>query len=221
MHTHTLLLASLLTLSQAWVQFPGAAPLRQNPWEVPTPQNLEKPLPTPTMSGDHVSLGATPSISSISTIPTMTTIPYPTSSASTPSQSSLPLHAQLLRWIKRQGAPPTNPQAGQPNQITQVSPVTTLTMMSKGKDISVVYTQTFPSVPEQWPSPSSGEIGLGTIQGQIGVPKTKRSEPMQVLAEPTEVPQPRWADEEEDQPEDQTDAVVERRSRRRARIGRG
>lgn len=93
-------------------------------------------------------------------------------------------------------------------------------MMSKGKDISIVYTQTFPSVPDQWPSPSSGEIGLGTIQGQIGVVKTKRSEPMEVLAEPTEVPQARWADDEEDHSEDQTPAAAERRSRRRGRIGR-
>ena len=221
MHIQSLLLASLLTLSQAWVQFPGAAPLRQHPWEDPTPKNLEKPPPTPTLSGEHVSLDFTPSVPSLSTIPSMTTIPYPTASASTPAKSSLPLHAQLLRWIKRQGGAVSNPQAEQPGQVTQVSPVTTLTMMSSGKNINVPYTQTFPRVPEQWPSPSSGEIGLGTIQGQIGVVKTKRSEPMEVLAEPTEVPQARWADDEERQPEDETEAAPERRSRRRGRIGRG
>jgi hypothetical protein len=50
-------------------------------------------------------------------------------------------------------------------------------MMSKGQDIKVVYTQTFAKTAlDPWPSPSSGEIGLGTIQGQIGQVKSKREE---------------------------------------------
>ncbi|ETN41855.1 uncharacterized protein HMPREF1541_03794 [Cyphellophora europaea CBS 101466] len=148
----------------------------------------------------------------------MTTVPYPTSSPSSPSESSLPLHAQLMRWIKRQGAAVSNPQAAQPNQVTQVSPVTTLTMMSKGEDISVVYTQTFPEVPEQWPSASSGAIGLGTIQGEVGQVKTKRQEPVSVPAEATGAPEPRAygghdvAGEEDEAHVEQRDAAFEKRS---------
>ena len=36
----------------------------------------------------------------------------------------------------------------------------------------LVYTQTFPSTYEPWPSPASGEIGLGTISGTVGVART-------------------------------------------------
>lgn len=211
MQTPILLLASLLTLSQAWVPNPGAAPLRQQPWEASTPRNLELPIPTPTLS--EAPLDATPSVSYI---PSMTTIPYPTSSSS-PSESHLPLHAQLLRWIKRQGGAVSNPQANQPEEVTQVSPVTVLTLIEMGTPVSVPYTQTFPSVPDQWPSPSSGEIGLGTIQGEIGVPRTKRSEPMEVLAEPTEMPSSRQNDVEAEE----TSPALGTRSRRRSRLARG
>lgn len=38
--------------------------------------------------------------------------------------------------------------------------------------VPLVYTQTFPSVYESFPSPASGEIGLGTISGTVGVVKT-------------------------------------------------
>lgn len=36
----------------------------------------------------------------------------------------------------------------------------------------VVYTQTFPSTYEAWPTAASGEIGLGTISGTVGVVRT-------------------------------------------------
>ena len=38
--------------------------------------------------------------------------------------------------------------------------------------VPLVYTQTFPSVYESFPSPASGDIGLGTISGTVGVVKT-------------------------------------------------
>jgi len=38
--------------------------------------------------------------------------------------------------------------------------------------VPLVYTQTFPSVYELFPSPASGEIGLGTISGTVGVVRT-------------------------------------------------
>lgn len=38
--------------------------------------------------------------------------------------------------------------------------------------VPVIYTQTFPSVYEAWPTAASGEIGLGTISGTVGVVRT-------------------------------------------------
>jgi hypothetical protein len=38
--------------------------------------------------------------------------------------------------------------------------------------VPLVYTQTFPSIYELFPSPASGEIGLGTISGSVGVVRT-------------------------------------------------
>jgi hypothetical protein len=38
--------------------------------------------------------------------------------------------------------------------------------------VPLIYTQTFPSVYESFPSPASGEIGLGTISGTVGVVRT-------------------------------------------------
>jgi Killer toxin-resistance protein 1 len=40
--------------------------------------------------------------------------------------------------------------------------------------IQVVYTQLFTLPLEQWPTYQPGTIGLGTIQGSVGVVKTKR-----------------------------------------------
>ncbi|RMZ77428.1 hypothetical protein DV738_g4416, partial [Chaetothyriales sp. CBS 135597] len=58
----------------------------------------------------------------------------------------------------------------------QVPPVTTYYIQSfKGTSViyaTVAYTQTFPAVPDQWPSPSAGTIGLGTISGEVGVVRT-------------------------------------------------
>ena len=190
MYKQTLAFAALLSLSQAWVQFPGAAPLHQNPWHEPTPKNLETAAP---VTATDAQLDATPSAPSISTVPTLTTVPIPTSSPAD-SELHIPFHEQILRWVKRQGGAPANPGAAQPSGFSQVSPVTTLTMMSKGQDIRVVYTQTFAKTAlDPWPSPSSGEIGLGTIQGQVGVVKTKRSEPTPqtaLVTIQTEVPHP-------------------------------
>lgn len=55
-------------------------------------------------------------------------------------------------------------------QPTQMSPVTVYDMHD---GIERTFTQLFVAVPDQWPSPSAGTIGLGTIQGEIGVVRTK------------------------------------------------
>lgn len=81
---------------------------------------------------------------------------------------------------KRQGV-----QQAVPPVFSQVSPITTyqidLARSGAVTQLIVVYTQTFNPIPDQWPSPSlAGSIGLGTITGEIGVVKTKRSLPTQV-----------------------------------------
>ncbi|RMD44975.1 hypothetical protein DV735_g55, partial [Chaetothyriales sp. CBS 134920] len=59
---------------------------------------------------------------------------------------------------------------------TQVPPATTYFIKSySGTKViyaTVAYTQTFAAVPDQWPSPSAGTIGLGTISGEVGVVRT-------------------------------------------------
>ncbi|KIW40102.1 uncharacterized protein PV06_07333 [Exophiala oligosperma] len=65
--------------------------------------------------------------------------------------------------------------------LSQISPITTYYANSmvdgSAVQVPVVYTQTFAPVPDQWPSPTAGEIGLGTIQGTIGVVHSKRDLP--------------------------------------------
>ncbi|PGH01251.1 hypothetical protein AJ80_09035 [Polytolypa hystricis UAMH7299] len=62
------------------------------------------------------------------------------------------------------------PAAAQPHpQPTQVSPVMTVTL----GEAQLIFTQTFAKVPDQWPSPSKGSIGLGTLKGEVGVRVTK------------------------------------------------
>jgi hypothetical protein len=60
----------------------------------------------------------------------------------------------------------------------QVSPITTVQIgeIKGGVYVQVqqVYTQTFALPVDQWPTATQGSIGLGTIQGEIGVVKTKR-----------------------------------------------
>lgn len=76
------------------------------------------------------------------------------------------LHIDLR---KRQGGAAvaaTNPAVTAPTQMPSV----TNYQMYDG--VARVYTQTFKAIPEQWPSPSAGSIGLGTITGQVGVVKT-------------------------------------------------
>ena len=50
----------------------------------------------------------------------------------------------------------------------QVSPVTIINI----NGVQIAYTQLFSAVPSQGPSASSGNIGLGTLTGSIGVVKT-------------------------------------------------
>lgn len=125
----------------------------------------------------------------------LATVPAePASTAASPSSPPAPTQApeEILEILpvldpnmvpdlkKRQGVG----QAIPPTAVTQVSPITTyqINLYRSGLEsqLNVVYTQTFAPVPDQWPSPTeAGTIGLGTIQGEIGVVKTKRSLPTQ------------------------------------------
>lgn len=70
---------------------------------------------------------------------------------------------------KRQGGVAATAPAQIPTVITQASPTTTYDM---NDGVKRVYIQTFAAVPDQFPSPEAGIIGLGTIVGDVGVVKT-------------------------------------------------
>lgn len=83
------------------------------------------------------------------------------------------------RQVTGQGAPAAA------TEITQVSPITTYFVNSEVApgsfaQVPVVYTQTFPPIPDQWSSAVPGTIGLGTLTGTVGGVRTKRSEPTQM-----------------------------------------
>jgi Killer toxin-resistance protein 1 len=64
---------------------------------------------------------------------------------------------------------------GVPQVPTQVNPTTTLwepTSLAGGKVVMVptVFIQTFAAVPDQWPLPVSGAIGLGTLTSEGTIP---------------------------------------------------
>lgn len=101
----------------------------------------------------------------------------PTSSPSSESE-----HAEL----KPRQAQVTAPAAALPEDMLQISPVTTYEIQSYPAGggapvrIPVAYTQTFADVPDQWPAAGVGSIGLGDIQGEVGVVKSKRFVPFAV-----------------------------------------
>ncbi|DAA73140.1 TPA_exp: Uncharacterized protein A8136_5065 [Trichophyton benhamiae CBS 112371] len=71
-----------------------------------------------------------------------------------------------------------------PTVPTQVSPITTFWL----EGVQMVYTQTFPPFPDPWPSPMAGEIGLGTLKGEIGKTVTIKGRSV-----PTDEPEPMFA----------------------------
>ncbi|EGD89048.1 hypothetical protein H112_03968 [Trichophyton rubrum D6] len=71
-----------------------------------------------------------------------------------------------------------------PTVPTQVSPITTFWL----DGVQKVYTQTFPPFPDPWPSPMVGQIGLGTLKGEIGKTVTIKGRSV-----PTDEPEPMFA----------------------------
>lgn len=116
-------------------------------------------------------------------------VPIATLDAITPDATPAPTPApefQILPVLDANFIPELKPRqaAGAAPQVTQVSPITTYyinSLVGPGSfaQVPVVYTQLFVPIPDQWESPGVGTIGLGTIQGEIGVVKTKRSLPTQ------------------------------------------
>lgn len=66
----------------------------------------------------------------------------------------------------RQAAPAAGPV--QPAAIQQANPTT----VYYAGNVPITYVQTFAAVPDQWPSPSSGAIGMGSLTGPVGVTST-------------------------------------------------
>jgi hypothetical protein len=169
--TTMLLLTSLLTsTSLSFVPLTHLHP----------PIDMDKYSPLPTRLPD-----LDPAVWIPITVPGPTTLtPQPTPAPTqSPDSHAIPfldrfLHPELH---KRQGAPVT---AAPVAQAGQVSPVTTYMENIKGVQQPVVYTQTFPAIPDQWPSPAAGSIGLGTIVGTVGAVRSKRAEPTQALIAP-------------------------------------
>jgi Killer toxin-resistance protein 1 len=105
-----------------------------------------------------------------------------TLSTSIPSPSTP--HLELRQGVAVTAAPPAATIIG------QVSPITTVQIgyVKDGQyiQVQVVYTQTFVTPVDQWPSATAGSIGLGTIEGVVGVVKTKRD----VVPVETQLPTP-------------------------------
>jgi len=121
------------------------------------------------------------------------TVALPTQSTASPSATRETISAPTLDLSTphleiRQGVPVTGAPAAATLVVGQVSPTTTVNIgyVKDGAYVQIqeVYTQTFASPVDQWPSPTAGSIGLGTIQGEVGVVKTKRD------AMPTQLPGP-------------------------------
>lgn len=88
---------------------------------------------------------------------------------------------------KRQGAVGATYAMPATTAATQMPSVTVYNMKSLAP---MTYTQTFQAVLDQWPSPSAGTIGLGTIQGQVGQVKTKSKRAAGDRPEPTPIATP-------------------------------
>ena len=105
----------------------------------------------------------------------------PTQLTASPTPTASTVHLEI-----RQGAVVTAAAAAPISG--QVSPITTVQIgyLKNGAYVQVqeIYTQTFALPVDQWPSATQGAIGLGTIQGKIGVVKSKRD------VMPTQIPTP-------------------------------
>jgi hypothetical protein len=111
----------------------------------------------------------------------ISTITHPTSPTTGAGTDAYLGHDLLRREVV------TGAAAAQPTDPTQISPITTIQLNQivngVAQQVEVVYTQLFSPVPDQGLAPASGSIGLGTIQGEIGVVRTGRKR--EAIPQPT------------------------------------
>ena len=144
------------------------------------------PAPIPTQPTPSEQIDQIPSISSIPETfihPTASHAWDPIISGASHLLDEIDQHLHMdLR--KRQGNVVATNVAPQ-TQPTQMSPVTVYAMYD---NVERTFTQLFVPVLDQWPTPTPGTIGLGTIQGEVGVVKTK--DKRDIGPEPTSPPGP-------------------------------
>ncbi|OCL12044.1 hypothetical protein AOQ84DRAFT_166785 [Glonium stellatum] len=108
-----------------------------------------------------------PSLSVIPSTPTASlrnaTAPPTAAATADPANPNLELREIVA------GAAPTLTQTAAPVVSTQWVETTIGGVVTW---VAHVYTQTFAAVPSQLPEPGKGEIGMGTLTGQVGVTKT-------------------------------------------------
>jgi hypothetical protein len=126
-----------------------------------------------TLATSIASISTEPSASSVQKVwVPVQTILNPSTDSNGPSPTTLPEHELELREIVA-AVPPTVLPGG----VTQLSPVTTMFEQHWENGIptpvQIIYSQSFAAVPDQLPGPMSGSIGLGNINGRIGVVKTQ------------------------------------------------
>lgn len=158
--------------------------------------SLPEPITLSQASATQTSTASLPPPQSITTIPTRTAYPASTSLCLPPSTqlydtlATNKAYSYLLNDLdsdrelrKRQGGVAVSNPIPPPTVAVQMPSVTAYNIWGGPQ---IVYTQTFAPHPDPWPAASPGTIGLGTIQGQIGVVKnSKRDLVSQPTAEPT------------------------------------
>ncbi|KAI9816884.1 MAG: hypothetical protein M1827_001529 [Pycnora praestabilis] len=136
------------------------------------------PTPTSTTATPAAGLGA-------GWVPIATIFPsdWPPPASASPTPLSSPREGEEEEEEEDDEAPlelrqvaGQNPNVSPTPVFTQVDPVTTLWLATVVNGVTtavqVVYSQAFSSVPSQGPSPASGQIGMGTLTGVIGVLRT-------------------------------------------------
>lgn len=141
-----------------------------------------------TASSAHAEMTIT--IHSDTAYPTSTSLSLPSSTRSYDALTTNAAYSYLLddhdfdhELRKRQGGVAVSNPIPPPTVAVQMPSVTAYNIWGGPQ---IVYTQTFTPHPDPWPAASPGTVGLGTIQGQIGVVKSsKRDVAPQATAEPT------------------------------------
>ncbi|KAI9698658.1 MAG: hypothetical protein M1836_003768 [Candelina mexicana] len=119
--------------------------------------------------------GAAPAANQPAPVPANGAAPAPNQPAAVPAANPAANGAPVGGAAAGGAAAPAGAPGGP--TFTQASPVTTIfeptTINGVTTDVAVVYSQKFPSVPNQGPTPAAGSIGMGTLTGTVGAVKTQ------------------------------------------------